>query len=101
MPPIESAITKNGSGAVQPSERNTRQVNRRVATVIPEIGFDDEPTSPVRRDETVTNKKPRITISIEPRIDTLGSSKKKSPSDGESMMAAINRIEPMITYLIE
>ena len=29
-----------------------------VATVMPEIGFDDEPISPVRREHTVTNKKP-------------------------------------------
>ena len=25
--------------------------------VMPEMGFDDEPTSPVKREETVTNKK--------------------------------------------
>src|SRR5687768_12912917 len=74
MPPIESAVTKYGSDAVQPSARKTRHVNSSVATVIPEIGFDDEPTSPVRRDETVTNKNPSIRISKAPRIETTGSS---------------------------
>src|SRR5215471_15170677 len=40
--PIESAVTKYG-GAVQPMIKNIRQVSSSVATVIPEIGFDDEP----------------------------------------------------------
>ena len=39
-----------------------RQVSSSVATVMPEIGFDDEPISPVSRDETVTNRKPKSTI---------------------------------------
>src|SRR5688572_31104543 len=47
IPPIDSAVTKKGSGAVQPSIRKTRQVSSKVATVIPEIGFEDEPISPV------------------------------------------------------
>ena len=34
--------------------------------VIPEIGFDDDPTSPVSRDETVTKRKPKIMISSAP-----------------------------------
>ena len=34
----------------------------RVAIVIPEMGFDDVPMSPVIRDETVTKKKPKTTI---------------------------------------
>src|SRR5580704_3468512 len=41
---------------------NTRQVMSRAATVIPEIGLDDDPISPVKRDETVTNRNPRSTI---------------------------------------
>ena len=41
MPPTESAVTKYGSGAVQPSTRNAREVKSKVATVIPEIGFED------------------------------------------------------------
>src|SRR5580704_13234065 len=40
-----------------PSETKTRQEMSRAATVMPEIGLEDEPTSPVRRDETVTNRK--------------------------------------------
>src|SRR5436189_1402946 len=67
MPPIESAVTKYG-GAVQPMIKKTRQVSSSVATVMPEIGFDDEPTSPVRREETVTNRKPNATMSSAPRM---------------------------------
>src|SRR6185503_4837355 len=65
MPPIESAVTKYG-GAVQPMTRKTRQVSSNVATVMPELGFDDEPTSPVSRDETVTKRKPNAMIRIAP-----------------------------------
>src|SRR5215510_5476070 len=64
MPPIERAVTKYG-GATQPIIRNTRHVSNNVATVIPEIGFDEEPTSPVSRDETVTNRKPKAMIKSE------------------------------------
>src|SRR5687768_12411429 len=67
IPPIESAVTKYG-GVVQPIIRNTRQVSNSVATVMPEIGLEDEPTSPVRREETVTNRKPKATISRAPRM---------------------------------
>ena len=35
---------------------------------MPEIGFDDEPISPVRREETVTNRKPNSTIRIAPMM---------------------------------
>ena len=35
---------------------------------MPEIGLEDEPISPVKRDETVTNKKPKMTMSIAPRM---------------------------------
>src|SRR3954469_3993945 len=44
-----------------PAESRTtrmRQVSKRVATVIPEIGLDDDPISPVSRADTVTNKDP-------------------------------------------
>src|ERR1051325_8264795 len=67
MPPMESAVTKYG-GAVHPIIRNTRHVSSRVATVMPEIGFDDEPISPVSRDDTVTNRKPNATIKTAPTI---------------------------------
>src|SRR5437764_10696658 len=67
MPPIESAVTKKG-GAVQPMTRKTRQVSKSVATVIPEIGFEEEPTSPVKRDETVTKRNPKATMRSAPRM---------------------------------
>ena len=63
----ESAVTKKG-GAVQPMMRKTRHVKSRVATVMPEIGLDEEPTSPVNRDETVTKRKPNNRIMMAPRM---------------------------------
>src|SRR2546422_6485088 len=65
MAPMESAVTKYG-GAVQPMIKNTRQVSSNVATVMPDIGFDDEPISPVSREETVTNRNPKPTIRSAP-----------------------------------
>ena len=62
MAAIESAISRC-VGLTQPSARNVRQVSSSVATVIPEIGFDEEPISPVNREETVTNRNPKSTIS--------------------------------------
>src|SRR5579862_1801081 len=67
IPPIESAVTKYG-GAVQPMIRNTRHVSSSVATVMPEIGFDEEPISPVNRDDTVTNRNPNATMSTAPTM---------------------------------
>ena len=77
VPPFEAAMQTTAaieraanwySGPTQPRRTNTRQVNSNVATVIPEIGFDDEPISPVSRDETVTNRKPKSTTRIAPTI---------------------------------
>src|SRR5947208_10526966 len=101
MPPIESAVTKYGSAVVQPKARNARHVISRVATVIPDIGFDDEPTSPVSRDETVTNRNPRIMMRIDPKKDTTGLVNTLSPSFGKSIMPAINAITPTTTHFIE
>src|SRR5215204_1333608 len=101
MPPMESAVTKYGYDAVQPSAKKTKHVNNRVATVIPEIGFEDEPTSPVNLDETVTNKNPRTMIRRAPRNETTGSFKMNRPSEGESMIAASSTISPTITHFIE
>ena len=39
-----------------------RHVPSRVAIVIPEIGFEDEPMSPTIRDDTATKKKPNTTM---------------------------------------
>ncbi len=41
-------------------------MSSRVATVIPEMGLEVDPISPVRREETVTNRKPKQTISSAP-----------------------------------
>ncbi len=46
--------------------KKTPQVSSSVATVIPEMGFDEDPISPVRRELTVTNRKPKTTIRIAP-----------------------------------
>src|SRR6476646_7034726 len=71
VPPLDDAMHTTAATVraasesaldVWPSDTNTRQVMSRAATVMPEIGFDDDPISPVNRDETVTNRKPRSTI---------------------------------------
>ncbi len=41
-------------------------MSSRVATVIPEMGLEVDPISPVRREETVTNRKPNRTIITAP-----------------------------------
>src|SRR5205823_6390390 len=58
-PPMEIARAPK-AGAVQPRMRKTAQVAINVAIAIPEIGFDDVPISPVMRDDTVTNKNPKM-----------------------------------------
>ena len=59
-PPIVSASTAY-EFAVQWTNRNTAQVAISVAIVIPLMGFDKFPISPLMRDATVTNKKPNTT----------------------------------------
>src|SRR5438045_4663492 len=44
-----------------------RHVSSSVAIIMPEVGQEDEPTSPVRRDETRTKRKPNATIRIAPK----------------------------------
>src|SRR4051794_4683657 len=58
-PPIDSARTAC-KGSIIPRPRKIRQVINSVATVMPLIGFDDEPISPVKREDTVTKRKPNI-----------------------------------------
>src|SRR5207249_592079 len=53
-------------GPVQPTMRKTRQVRRSVATVMPEVGHEEEPISPVRCDETVVKRNPIATMSSAP-----------------------------------
>ena len=43
-----------------------RQTSKSVAMVMPEIGFDELPTSPVRRLDTVTKRKPKSRIIAAP-----------------------------------
>src|SRR5689334_13350403 len=54
------------SGPLRPSSTKIRQTKSRVAMVIPEIGLDDDPTSPVSRLETVTNRNPNSRIIAAP-----------------------------------
>src|SRR6478672_8365877 len=49
------------------SARKIKHVSSSVATVMPEIGFDDDPISPVSRDDTVTNKNPNKITSTAPK----------------------------------
>ena len=48
---------------VQPIATKIVHVRISVAIVIPEIGFDELPMSPVMRDDTLTKKKPNTTVS--------------------------------------
>ncbi len=64
-PAIDSAVRRY-SGPTQPSRTKIRQVNSSVAIVIPEIGLDDEPITPVIRELTVTNRNPNRTIIAPP-----------------------------------
>ena len=57
----------------------------RVATVIPEIGFDELPTSPVRRELTVTKRNPSTRMRNEPRRLIL--------SEGASVQATTKALE--------
>src|SRR6476620_2449352 len=75
VPPFEAAMHTTAATVsavsvaalpVWPISTKPRQVNNSVATVMPEIGFDDEPISPVSRDETVTNRKQNSTMNNAP-----------------------------------
>src|SRR5262245_13933042 len=72
-PPMERATTLSAADVI-PRDRKMRHVSASVATVMPEIGFDEEPISPVKRDDTVTNKKPKTRTSAAPRIDLVTAS---------------------------
>src|SRR5579862_1550595 len=71
VPPFEDAMQTTAamvravnipSGPVLPSTRKIKQTRSRVAIVMPEMGFDDDPTSPVSRLDTVTNRNPNRRI---------------------------------------
>ena len=64
------------------------QVRMSVAIVMPEIGFDDVPMRPVMRDETVTKKKPKMTIRIAARkLPCVGSFGATDQEDREQQRA--------------
>src|SRR4051812_46118550 len=65
IPAIDRAARRY-SGPTQPRTTKIAQVKRSVAIVMPEIGFDDEPSSPVIRELTVTNRNPNRTIIAAP-----------------------------------
>src|SRR5215813_13866904 len=94
MPPIDNAVTKYG-GAVHPIIKKTKHVNSNVATVMPEIGFDDEPTSPVSREDTVTNRKPNATINNAPMMFHC------KLSCGATMIAMIRMMMPPSTNFMD
>src|SRR5947209_18686090 len=65
--PMHRASTFS-AGDVMLSVRKREQVSMSVATVMPEMGLDDEPISPVSREETVTKRKPNKTTRMEPSM---------------------------------
>ncbi len=89
--PTESAVTY-APPPVLPMSRKIRQVKSSVATVMPEIGLEDEPISPVSREDTVTNRKPNTMMSSAPR--------KFMCSAGVAMMPTMRTIMPMPTKLM-
>ena len=62
---------------------------RSVATVMPEIGLEELPTSPVRRELTVTKRKPSTRINTDPRMLIL--------SEGTSAQVTTRTREPTPT----
>jgi hypothetical protein len=52
---------------------NMTVVASSVAIVIPDTGFEEEPTIPTILEETVAKKKEKITVRIAPIIPMLGS----------------------------
>src|SRR4051812_40446695 len=65
------------------------EVMSSVATVMPEMGLDEEPTSPVRRELTVTKRNPSTRMSSAPSMLIL--------NEGTSAQVITNRIDPTPT----
>src|SRR5262249_31419611 len=76
-------------GETQPSAKKMLETIRSVATVMPEIGFDELPTSPVSRELTVTKRKPRTSKSSAPRTLIL--------NDGTSVQTITSPSDPTPT----
>jgi len=75
VPPLEAAMQTTAPdrqrgdviGAPRPANDQEDQTGEQhVATVMPEMGFEEEPISPVSREETVTKQKPKSTMSSAP-----------------------------------
>src|SRR6188768_203594 len=79
--PTQSATGEYHS-PVQPSATKIVHVRMRVAIVMPETGFDEDPMSPTIRDETVTKKKPKTITRTETRklpcVGSPGATARKS-----------------------
>src|SRR4029450_8288271 len=72
---------------VHPSATKIVHVRISVAIVMPEIGFDELPISPVMRDDTLTKKKPkgivRMAASGLPNVGRRGTATRKMASASE------------------
>ena len=62
---------------------------------MPEVGQEDEPTSPVSREETVTKRKPKATMRTAPN------KLNRRFNCGAIMMATSNAMIPPSTHFIE
>src|SRR2546429_8869070 len=89
--PTLRAIAKYLGSPVRPRTTKMRQVPIRVATAIPEFGQEEDPTWPVRREETTAKKKPNRTISnAEMRLTwSCGNIQMKNTINVEPAMTAV------------
>src|SRR5438034_9896240 len=89
--PTLRAIAKYLGSPVRPRNTKMRQVPIRVAMAIPELGQEEDPTWPVRREETTAKKKPKRTIrNAEMRLTcSCGNSQMKSTINAEPAMTTV------------
>src|SRR5471030_2359780 len=73
----------------QPRARKVSDVIRSVATVMPEMGLEELPTSPVSRELTVVKRKPSTSTRVAPRTLIL--------NDGTKAQTTTMRMEPAPT----
>src|ERR1041385_5721892 len=78
---------------IYPSATNSRHVRIRVAIVMPEIGLDEVPISPVMRDDTVAKKNPKIRIRIAasglPYVGSVGIAARNTASSSDPPMTTL------------
>ena len=74
-----------------------------MAIVIPEMGFEDVPISPVIRDDTVTKKKPKTTISRAamklPRVGIWGATASAPASRSEPTSTTLSGMSRSVRIL--